>query len=54
MKLYSWDKNIDRLYVSRKEGGSVLTSDNDCIDVTILETYKYTKKSKNSSHKPQQ
>ena len=38
--------DIDRLYVSRKEGGSGLTSIEDCIDPIIQELEKCTKKSK--------
>ena len=31
--------DVDRLYVSRKEGGSGLASNEDCVDALIVEDY---------------
>ena len=35
--------DIDRLYLSRKEGGSELANIEDCVDAKIQELKEYTK-----------
>ena len=41
--------DIDRLYVSRKEGGRGLSSIEDCVDVSIQGLKKYEQKKTNYS-----
>ena len=41
-----YGNDIDRRYVSRKEGGRGVTNIEDCIDVSTLELEEYIKKSK--------
>ena len=41
----------DRLYISRKEGGETIDAIEDCVDVTIQELEKYTRKTKTKKKK---